>query len=189
MTQSSDNAVRWSDILDATHCSFRMCPIDVLQAFRSQFFAHAVNVQAQLAGPQSLSGFCLLCLPRCAGVEYFIDPLPYNDAYSIIVRNDSVSGTYIRARAYNRGIYTAEGLLDSSWADTALVQTGKPIAVKSRTSRTPASITNPTTPCARQLSAKSSPNMPSVHGTTKTASAGMKHARGDDRAYTAPRNR
>ena len=47
-------------------------------------------------------------------------------------------------------------------ADTAFDQTGKSISVRSFTSRTPASIMRPTTPCARADSASNSPNIPSV---------------------------
>src|SRR5262245_18413055 len=47
-------------------------------------------------------------------------------------------------------------------AETAFDQTGKFISVRSLTSRTPASMTKPTTPCARADSARSSPNIPSV---------------------------
>src|ERR1035437_2446703 len=59
------------------------------------------------------------------------------------------------------------------WAEMAFAQTGKFMAVSSLVSRTPASMANPTTPCARQLSPSNSPNMPSsdseVVATTKTS--------------------
>jgi len=44
----------------------------------------------------------------------------------------------------------------------AFAQTGKSIAVISVTSRTPASMTRPATPRARDDTARSSPNIPSV---------------------------
>src|SRR5262245_49591086 len=47
-------------------------------------------------------------------------------------------------------------------AETAFDQTGKSIAVRSATSRTPASITSPTILCARHEVASNSPNIPSV---------------------------
>ena len=60
-------------------------------------------------------------------------------------------------------------------AEMAFAQTGKSMAVRSATSRTPALITSPATPRARSEVASRSPNMPSVDSavqvTTRTSPA------------------
>src|SRR5436190_189537 len=78
------------------------------------------------------------------------------------------------APAHTTGMFTDPGVaLTVPWALMAFAQTGKFIAVMSVTSRTPASITSPTTPRARAETASSSPNIPSVDSavvvTTRTS--------------------
>ena len=52
--------------------------------------------------------------------------------------------------------------LDRPLSEIAFAHTGKSIVVRSATSRTPASMTGPTAPCARADTASRSPNIPSV---------------------------
>src|SRR4030095_275881 len=68
-----------------------------------------------------------------------------------------------RAPAQTISTFTDPGLaLTVPCAEIALAQTGKSIAAMSAESRTPASITSPAIPLARQEVARRSPNIPSV---------------------------
>src|ERR1700682_1222839 len=67
------------------------------------------------------------------------------------------------APAHTTGTLTEPAvLLTVPCALIALDHTGNAIAVRSATSRTPASMIRPTTPCARAETASSYPNIPSV---------------------------
>ena len=86
------------------------------------------------------------------------------------------SPAWTMAPAQTTGTLTEPGVaLTVPWALIALAQTGNSIAVRSATSRTPASMIRPTTPCARADTASSSPNIPSVDSdvvvTTRTSPA------------------
>src|SRR5580658_1710940 len=86
----------------------------------------------------------------------------------------TTSPGWIAAPAHTTGIFTDPAVaLTVPCALMALDHTGKSMAVSSLTSRTPASMINPRTPCATREVASKSPNMPSVESepvvTTRTS--------------------
>src|SRR3954471_14533345 len=93
--------------------AFRRRPA-IRQSLLRQLLSHAVDVEAEFAGPQPRAGLLLLALARLALAEHVFRRRAghYNDA--IIVGDDEVAGMNELAGADDRNIDGAERLLDGA---------------------------------------------------------------------------
>src|SRR3954471_15828084 len=82
----------------------------VAQPLPGQPLAHAVDVEAELAGPQALARLGLLALAHRAGPQHLLGLRAVHHHDAVVVGDDQVAGMDELAGAYDRHIHRAERL-------------------------------------------------------------------------------